>query len=600
MIKTKTTGLVNAAAVFFQEKQLKDRNLWKKFVDVYRLRPDSANLGWRGEYWGKMMRGGVLVYEYTKNEELYEVLTESVRDMLTTIEIDGRVSSYDLEKEFDGWDMWSRKYVILACEYYLDICKDESFRAEIIAFIRKCADYIVDHIGPEEDKRNINECTRHWFGLNSSSILEPFVKLYRLTEEKKYLDFADYIVSEGGAKGINVFELAYRDEIAPYQYGVSKAYEMMSCFEGLLEYYYVTGIEKYKTAVINFANAVMKTELSVIGCCGITHELFDYTRARQTVRWGGESQETCVTVTWIKFCERLLELTGDSKFADCMEQSFYNAYLGSLNTEDNASPYIAKRAEGKPFIYTYLPVDSYNPLLSGKRGVPVGGFQFLSDYSYYGCCACIAAAGVGMFTKAMVMADDKGITVNFFENGAYTASYDGAVIEITQETEYPVNGKVKITVRTDSPKTFALRVRIPSWTGKSGYAVYEKEWHDDVITVEYPMELRTQLPMVWDEEIVYIPQETKVIHDENDDHYVALMRGPLTLAVDSRMGKSADSVFDFEPNGEICDEKEIIPGIPCLLKMRFADKNGEEFYLVDYSSAGKDWKTDIAAWLRTK
>ena len=152
MIKTKTTGLVNAAAVFFQEKQLKDRNLWKKFVDVYRIRPDSANLGWRGEYWGKMMRGGVLVYEYTQNEELYEVLTESVRDMLTTIEIDGRVSSYTAEKEFDGWDIWSRKYVILACEYYLDICKDEALRAKIIAFIRKCADYIVD-LGPEGGDR---------------------------------------------------------------------------------------------------------------------------------------------------------------------------------------------------------------------------------------------------------------------------------------------------------------------------------------------------------------------------------------------------------------------------------------------------------------
>ena len=108
---------------------------------------------------------------------------------------------------------------------------------------------------------------------------------------------------------------------------------MMSCFEGLLEYYYVTGIEKYKEAVINFANAVMETEISVIGCCGVTHELFDFTRARQTVRYEGESQETCVTVTWMKLCARLLALTGDSRFADCMEQSFYNAYLSTLNVD---------------------------------------------------------------------------------------------------------------------------------------------------------------------------------------------------------------------------------------------------------------------------
>jgi hypothetical protein len=59
-------------------------------------------------------------------------------------------------------------------------------------------------------------------------------------------------------------------------------------------------------------------------------------------------------------------------------------------------------------------------------------------------------------------------------------------------------------------------------------------------------------------------------------------------------------VFDFLPEGELCGDKEIAPGVPCMLKMRFTDRKGEEFYLVDYASAGKDWETDIAAWLRTK
>ena len=111
MIYANTTGLVNYAARFFQEEQLKDRALWKRFVELYRTKPDSANLGWKGEYWGKMMRGGALVYEYSRDDELYDVLTETVRDMLTVAENDGRVSTYDREAEFDGWDMWCRKYV---------------------------------------------------------------------------------------------------------------------------------------------------------------------------------------------------------------------------------------------------------------------------------------------------------------------------------------------------------------------------------------------------------------------------------------------------------------------------------------------------------
>lgn len=600
MIYANTTGLVNYAARFFQEEQLKDRTLWKRFVELYRTKPDSANLGWKGEYWGKMMRGGALVYEFTHDDELYDVLTETVRDMLTVAESDGRVSTYEREAELCGWDMWCRKYVILGCEYYLDVCKDEVFRAEIISFIKDCADYILAHIGNEDGKKPITETTKIWLGMNSCSILEPFVKLYRLTGEQKYLDFATYIVSEGGAKGINIFELAYRNEIKPYQYGVSKAYEMMSCFEGLLEYYYVTGIEKYKEAVINFANAVMETEISVIGCCGVTHELFDYTRARQTVRYEGESQETCVTVTWIKLCARLLELTKDSKFADCMEQSFYNAYLSTLNVERVESPYIQQKAKG-PTTYTFIPADSYSPLLSRKRGTPIGGMQFLPDGSYYGCCACIVSAGVGMFAKNIVTSDENGVTVNFFESGAYNVRYGDADVEIKQETAYPLDGAVKISVSTSLPVSFALRIRVPSWTGENcGYKVYEREWHNDEIVIDYPMELRAETPMAWDEATVYVPGAMTVRHNEKNDHYVALFRGPITLAVDSRMGKAADSVFDFEPVGEKCDDSEIVPGVPCLLKMRFADKNGEEFYLVDYSSAGKDWETEIAAWLRTE
>ena len=42
---------------FIQEHQLKDRSLWKKFVDVFRTRPDGEYEEWRGEFWGKMMRG---------------------------------------------------------------------------------------------------------------------------------------------------------------------------------------------------------------------------------------------------------------------------------------------------------------------------------------------------------------------------------------------------------------------------------------------------------------------------------------------------------------------------------------------------------------
>ena len=58
MINLRAEGLADKTSSFLQEEQLKDRVLWKKFVDVFRSHPDSENYGWRGEFWGKMMRGG--------------------------------------------------------------------------------------------------------------------------------------------------------------------------------------------------------------------------------------------------------------------------------------------------------------------------------------------------------------------------------------------------------------------------------------------------------------------------------------------------------------------------------------------------------------
>ena len=602
-------GIAHRTAELLQDDFLCNEALWAKFVDIYRSQPDGVNQGWRGEFWGKMMRGASLVYQYTENEELYRVLTSSVRDMLTVAEPDGRVSSYTRETEFDSWDLWGRKYVILALEYYLDICKDEELKNEIISFISRCADYILAHIG--RGKKEITKASRSWYGINSASILEPIVRLYRLTGEARYLDFATYIVETGGAEGIDIFELAYENRLLPHEYGVSKAYELTSCFEGLLEYYLATGIEKYKTAVLNYASAVLSSEMSIIGGSGVTHELFDHTRTRQTVDYDGVKQETCVTVTLMKFFSRVLEITGDSAYADAIERSFYNGYLGALNAEHCESEYMYKTRPGEVIVSSDLAFDSYSPLIPAKRGQVVGGNQVLPDGSYYGCCACIGSAGVGIFLKNAVTLDEDGIRVNFYERGRIKLTYRGTPVEIEMDTEYPVSGRIKLRVTSDVPLEFTLRLRNPGWAdGPKGYTAYTRVWRNDELELNFDMPIRLHYPEKWEEDVIYTDMSCStadfqaagpmtVYHRDDEDDYIAVTRGPLTLAADSRTGKSADSVFDVPTGGEVC-ESSIIDGVPCLLKMRFTPEAGEPYYLVDYAHAGRDWNTVIAAWLRTK
>ena len=601
-------GAADMCAEFLTTEHLKDEGLWKKFVDIFRTRPDGINRGWKGEYWGKMMRGAVLVYKYNEDEALYNVLTDSVRDILTVIEGDGRLSSYPRENEFISWDLWSRKYVILACEYYLEICKSEEFKKEIIEFISRVADYIIAHIG--EGKIKITKASNHWLGLNSSSILEPIVRLYRLTGEMRYLDFASYIVECGGAEGINIFDLAYKNNLYPYQYGVSKAYEMTSCFEGLIEYYEVTGIEKYKTAVLNYARAILESEISIIGCAGTTHELFDHTKTRETEARDKEEvlQETCVTVTLMKFFERVIMLTKDSIYADLIEKSFYNAYLGALNTERCESEYPSKVTEN--VVSTILPFDAYSPLTAGRRGKVVGGYQVLPDLTYYGCCACIGAAGVGVFFESAVLVQGDAVTVNFYERGTVIFEMCGATVTMNIDTDYPSDGRVKIGIKAEKPTEFTLKLRNPGWSDKgSGYSECKRVWSNDSIELCFDMPIKIHYPEYVEEDTVYtnvvedfggyytaLPARIK--HSENEKNYFAITRGPLTLASDSRMGKAADSQFHLPDKFSLC-ENVGADGKPCFVKMRF-ERGGEEFFLIDYAHAGLDWKSDIAAWLRIK
>ena len=621
----KYNGLADRTAKFLQKVQLCDAPLWAKFVQQFRDQLDGTNDGWRGEYWGKMMRGAVLVYEYTKDDDLYNTITDTVKDMLTVAEADGRVSSFTRDTEFTAWDMWCRKYVILGMEYFLDICRDDDLRGEIITFISRAADCILAKVGDGKDKIKITRTSKCWQGMNSSSILEPIVRLYGLTGEEKYLDFAAHIVACGGAECARIFDRAFENLVLPYQYGVAKAYEMMSCFEGLLELYRLTGNEQYKTAVINFGYAVIESEISVIGCCGCTDELFDHTKNRQTQKADDIMQETCVTVTWMKFCSQLLRLTGDSKFADQMELSFYNAYLGSLNAEHNTCKYIHTKKKRSGIktdeVYTYLPFDSYSPLIPGKRGQKVGGMQFLADNSYYGCCVCIGAAGVGVMLNHTILRNDRGLVVNFYEKGEASIPMGSGNISLKIDTEYPADGRIKLTLASDSAESFDLKLRIPAWSTdtkiatdknyviKDGYAVISGEWKgENVITLDLDMSIRVTTPVVWDTDVLYTANRTRVRppiiakHKPEDDDYISLSRGPITLCADSKMGKDANSKFDFKtenniPVCEVCTDTDIYDGRSCTVKCEFASEDGERFTLIDYASAGKDWNTDIAAWL---
>ena len=617
-------GFVDEYIRYIEDFQLLDEDLWTRFVQQFNEDADF-DAGWRGEYWGKMMRGSAMTYAYTKNPRLYAAMEKTVNDMIDSADDDGRISSYGCDHEFDGWDMWSRKYVMLGMQYFMEVCKDKQLNDRIIESMKKQADYIIAKIGDEEGKLPITSATRHWRGLNSSSILEPIVRLYNITGEKRYFEFAQYIVSSGGTDVENIFELAYENKFYPYQYPVTKAYEMTSCFEGLLEFYRITGIEKYKTALINYADRILESDFTVIGCAGCTHELFDHSTVRQSNTTNGEiMQETCVTVTLMKFFWQMTLLTGNSRYVDAFEISMYNAYFGSINTEK-----IVKRDVIDNYstdcITEIMPFDSYSPLTAGVRGTGIGGFKVMSDNHYYGCCACIGSAGMGLIPKMAMLAANDGYVINLFINGVVKMNTE-CDAEFNIQTDYPKTGKVNITVNADGE--FTLYIRNPHWSDNTevtvncektevcdGYIKIRKHWKKgDRVELNLDMRTKVVYPIEYGHEILM----NKVIwghnymvstYDEQDPealNHIALTRGPITLAQDSRNGYSVDEPSDIkiEDGGyvEVIIPKESTVQYPHIVEANIPLANGEYMTVTDYASAGKLWseQSKMAAWIRVK
>lgn len=628
--KFKYNGVVDNTFKFVENGQLLNPQLWERFVQQFRDYSDSDG-GWRGEYWGKMMRGASLVYSYTQNTQLYNILKKSVEDMLESADKNGRISSYSTAHEFNSWDMWCRKYVLLGMQYFLDICDDNELKNRIIDSMKHQVDYIIEKIGNTEGKKPITATSGFWRGLNSSSILEPIIRLYDLTKEEKYFTFAEYIVGCGGIDVDDIFELAYRNELFPYQYPVTKAYEMISCFEGLLEYYKITGNEKYRIAIINFANKILESDFTVIGCCGCTDELFDHSTVRQANTTNSKiMQETCVTVTLMKFLSHVHLLTGDPKYIDALEISFYNAYLGSLNTENIINSSISSRLQGidsSKVFFEPLPFDSYSPLTSGIRGIEVAGFMLLSDYHYYGCCACIGAAGVGIIPKIQCVKTDKGIALNMIINGIMeVTSPKGNSFLLKLDTDYPKNGKVIITVSSSESEQFQLLIRNPFWSENTiafingekveiseGYISIEKVWKNgDTIELEFDMRTKAIYPIPYKEQVlmnrvIWEHNYMVLSYDKEDPiahKHIALRRGPIMLAQENRLGYSVDdpiSVAVNESGFVNAAHSDMEVPYPCIIKMDVPLTNGQNILLTDYSSAGKLWNEEskMAVWMLT-
>lgn len=319
------------------------------------MKPDMG--AWQGEFWGKYMLAGAEVGELIGDEELKTWLKEKAVDFVRRYQQDdGYLCSY-ADREFIGgpsdprcrfvWNIWGRKYTMWAL---LEIGRIAN-APELVEAAGRMADQLIAQL----DRRGLSlRETGYFAGLPSCSILIPMVRLYKATGDRRYLDYAGKIVRDwdrkDGAKP-NLIRNALGDkpvhEWYPEDDDWPKAYEMMSCLEGVLEYAQVVGGDAGKRlsdAVTRMRDKLASHEYNEkLGSVG------DGDKFHGLGNGGKKGTEHCDVVHWMRLNAALYRATGDAKAPEFVRKAYNGAFLaGILDGGRWCMQFVKPDGSGKP------------------------------------------------------------------------------------------------------------------------------------------------------------------------------------------------------------------------------------------------------------
>ena len=321
---------------------------------------------WRGEFWGKQILSAVRVCRMKNDPALKEDIRASAYRILSCQQADGYLGTYkngdsvfpadinqaiiELGWECNyNWNIWGQKYTLwalLECALLLDE-----------RYILACCERMADHILSLMDRLGARvKDTGVMHGMASCSILKPMLLLYRLTGRQEYLDFCLKIAFEwerGDGECPNLITNAlggvppekwYDGEWYP------KAYEMTSCFDGLIELYRVTGEGLYLKAAKAFWEMLKKHESNILGSVGYCE------RYASAASYQDSATEICDVLHWMRLSHELFMLTGEAKYMEAFEKAFLNAFLAGIYEDGRGGAFFVRAAgrhsDGDPQVET--------------------------------------------------------------------------------------------------------------------------------------------------------------------------------------------------------------------------------------------------------
>lgn len=367
----------------------------------------------------------------------------------------------------------------------------------------RMTDHMMSQFGPGK---------RHWVP-GHEEIELALVKLYQTTQEQKYLDFAYWLLEERGHGHGTMgdegkWDPVYYQDIVPVRQLTDISGHAVRCmylYCGMADVAALKNDTGYIAAMDRLWDDVVHRNMYITGGIGSSRDNEGFTEDYDLPNLDAYC-ETCASVGMVLWNQRMNQLTGDSKYIDVLERSLYNGALAGIS-------------------------------LGGDRFFYVNPLESKGDHhrqEWYGCACCPSQLSrflpsIGNYIYA---SSDDALWVNLYIGNTGQIRIGETDILLTQETDYPWDGSVKLTISTSQPLEKEIRLRIPDWcktydlsiNGKrinvseeKGYAVI-KDWKSqDVIALDMDMPV----------EIVAADPHVKENFDKR-----AIQRGPLVYCME--------------------------------------------------------------------
>lgn len=391
------------------------------------------------------------------------------------------------------------------------------------------ADHICDTFGPKDSGRREGTC-------GHEEIEMGLVELYRVTGEKRYLAQADYFISARGQEPSACYNDAdpasaghdrrYRQDHVPFRqleevtgHAVRQIYLDCGATDVLTE----TGDQTLKRALDAQWDNMTGRRMYVTGALGARHEGEAFGKDYELPSDRAYA-ETCASIANVMWNWRMLQLTGESRYADLMELALYNGVLAGLSLD------------GTQYFYV-------NPLADDGTH---------RRQAWFGCACCppnvarLLASLPGYFYSTQWRGELR-VWVHLYASGTAILSTPQApeqMIRLRQDTNYPWSGEIKFTVEEAPTETARLFFRIPNWADGAQIQVndepsYNPVRHDPENDGETALPQYAHVARQWkggDVIRLTLPMQVSQVegHPYVADTFgkAALMRGPLVYCVE--------------------------------------------------------------------